>query len=117
MSWEFFNSETRKAIKPHKCTLCGKDIVPGERYTYYAGKWCGEFQQQYLHKTCENILYAYTTDSNEYEWSDNEITEWLYDLHCYDCEKRINDECVIDERTENVLHCPIIRKKYEKEED
>lgn len=96
--------------------MCGKDIVPGERYTYSVGKWCGEFQQQYLHETCENIILAYASYYNEYEWSDYEVAEFLRELECYDCEKYKNDECVIDERTETVFHCPIIRKKYEMEE-
>lgn len=35
----FYHKETRKARKPHKCTECGRAIMPGERYEHIRAKW------------------------------------------------------------------------------
>ncbi len=38
-SWDFRQSYSRKARKPHKCHECDSIIRPGERYVHNAGKW------------------------------------------------------------------------------
>jgi len=52
---------TRKARKVHKCGECGRDIHPGERYSYTWGKWEGDIS---VHKCCAHceVLRAWLGD-------------------------------------------------------
>jgi hypothetical protein len=45
--------EERKARAKHVCDECGGDILPRQKYEYYAGKNDGDF---FVHKTCESCL-------------------------------------------------------------
>ena len=46
----FYQSNYRKARKPHKCAECGKKIQPGELYEYAISVYEGDFTAR---KTCE----------------------------------------------------------------
>lgn len=35
----FYNTEIRKARKPHRCEECNGQILPGEHYEHVVGKW------------------------------------------------------------------------------
>lgn len=48
----FFNRETRKARKPHKCGECRAVIEPGETYEHVRGKW----EEICVFKTCALCL-------------------------------------------------------------
>lgn len=50
---EFLDVLMRTAAKVHKCTECGRDIVPGEKYENVKGKWDGFFD---TFKTCVDCL-------------------------------------------------------------
>ena len=39
---DFYNQKHEKARKSHKCEFCGKEIIPGETYSYESGKFDGE---------------------------------------------------------------------------
>ena len=39
---DFYNQKHVKARKSHKCEFCGKEIIPGEIYSYESGKFDGE---------------------------------------------------------------------------
>lgn len=55
--WEFFADGTRKARKAHRCEECGRDIVPGETYYYYAGRWDGDFCDGKRCQHCEAVTH------------------------------------------------------------
>lgn len=50
---EFYEQETLRARKPHKCVECGRIIQAGETYEYVRGKWDGDFLQFH---TCTHCL-------------------------------------------------------------
>ena len=57
---EFYNSETRKARKQHKCCECGRSISPGDEYIVSSGKYEGEFFSVKTCATCDEILRAFS---------------------------------------------------------
>jgi len=50
---EIYTQKTTKARKIHKCTECKREILPGEKYELFKGKWEGDFQ---TYKTCKDCL-------------------------------------------------------------
>lgn len=49
----FFNSPTDKtAGKDHRCIWCGQKINKGDRYTYHAGVFDGDWQSNHYHPEC-----------------------------------------------------------------
>ena len=38
---DFYNQKHARARKSHKCEFCGKEIIPGETYSYESGKFDG----------------------------------------------------------------------------
>lgn len=52
---EFFSESFRTAAKDHRCRECYRTIAKGERYSYDAGKWNGEFRSV---KTCAHCVVA-----------------------------------------------------------
>ena len=86
--WDFGRVEWRTARKPHKCSLCGKEIQKGERYKHAAGKADGEFYSDNFHKPCAEIfdMYFRAHDGDD-EWCHAWIINWLRD-YCQDyCEQ------------------------------
>jgi len=53
--WEFFEEKNPTARKQHTCGECRRDILPGEKYSYAAGRIEGEFEQ---YKTCAHCRTA-----------------------------------------------------------
>lgn len=43
---DFYNQKHAKARKSHKCEFCGKEIIPGETYSYESGKFDGGENKQ-----------------------------------------------------------------------
>lgn len=50
---EFYNEKVVIARKKHKCSECGAEIKPGDRYEYVFGKWEGD---HFTVKTCIDCL-------------------------------------------------------------
>jgi hypothetical protein len=43
------------AKKKHRCILCGKQIVAGEKYRYSVAVDCGEFYHNHEHEKCADF--------------------------------------------------------------
>lgn len=52
---EFGSKVLRQAKKPHACSECERQILPGEEYEYATGKWEGEMS---TFKTCRHCVAA-----------------------------------------------------------
>ena len=48
---DFYEEEMRTARKEHKCSECGKKILPGDKYAHSTGKTCG-VKEIWTNKTC-----------------------------------------------------------------
>ena len=85
---EFSEIRTPKAKRVHKCTECDRDILPGERYQYYIGKFDGDFCTEKTCSQCAEIRAAFSCE----EWPMfgelwNEIIEFMFPVittACYD---------------------------------
>lgn len=72
---EFYEATIRTARKPHKCEECAGLILPGDRYEYVAGKWCGFLD---TFKTCERCVDIRTWTKNNVPclcWAHGNLTE------------------------------------------
>jgi len=54
-AWKVSEEKNRTARKPHKCTECGREIQPGERYEDFRG-FCDESDRWMRYKTCVDCL-------------------------------------------------------------
>lgn len=63
---EFFRSETRRALKAHKCCECDKPIQYGERYEYASGKCEGDFWTAKTCLVCAEIAEAFSCEGRLY---------------------------------------------------
>lgn len=109
---EFYNRSLPEARKTHTCEFCGKEIQSGEKYSYETGKYEGEFFVRKLCLICEQMLsdFIYESDDNEFDWW--EITDWLRDKYCVDCQNSDeNGDCYDDLFPEN---CERVRKEFMK---
>lgn len=50
------DAEWRKAIKGHRCTYCGEDILKGELYQEQTGVWDGKAFRNKFHSECFDAL-------------------------------------------------------------
>jgi len=50
---DFASEKMLTARKEHKCTECGRAILPGEKYEKLSGRWGYEFE---VFKTCADCL-------------------------------------------------------------
>ena len=109
---EFYTSTYPKARKEYKCDLCGGTIHKGEKYSRYSGKYDGDMFDYKYDLICQNIINSYCEESQDSEYSNDYIQEWLYDKYCYDCKLGVDEDnnCTFIE-----LGCPFIRQYYEKE--
>lgn len=89
---EFYSSYTPIAKKPHTCEMRGGVINPGERYSYEAGKYDGDFFQRKLHLDCLSVLSDFCSEV-DCEFTYDEILDWWRDKHCYRCKKFDDGEC------------------------
>lgn len=53
--FEFGDEEIRTARKTHRCSECGRQILPKERYACFKGKFEDRFE---TYKTCSHCLVA-----------------------------------------------------------
>lgn len=88
-----------KARKVHNCTLCDRNIKPGESYTRRDGKWDDEFFAECYHPVCWTIVNAYwASDMADEMWDSSDVREWLEDKYCWDCmdpDADLDDECEV----------------------
>ncbi len=63
---EFFDVTFPVARKSHKCSECGRKIVPGEKYEYTRGKFDGDFWQEKTCLICAEIADAFYCDGRMY---------------------------------------------------
>lgn len=104
---DFYNQKHVKARKSHKCEFCGKEIIPGETYSYERGKFDGDFFVRKLCEPCFTMLTEFIdyTGEDEFQW--DWIQEWLHDEYCKDDCK---DNC--EYGFSKVQCCPIVREKF-----
>ena len=104
---DFYNQKHAKARKSHKCEFCGKEIIPGETYSYESGKFDGDFFARKLCEPCFTMLAEFIdyTGEDEFQW--DWIQEWLHDEYCKDDCK---DNC--EYGFSKVQCCPIVREKF-----
>ena len=74
---DFYNQKHAKARKSHKCEFCGKEIIPGETYSYESGKFDGhgyydgyKWMDKY-HDTIKNVVAWRIHEPYHPERSDN----------------------------------------------
>lgn len=115
--FEFYTATMPKARKRHKCDLCGKWILPGERYYYTSGKYEGEYITWKNCLTCENIARAYCDHEGENEYTYEEVADYLEDTYCIECEhsRWNNDDC--ENVTDSEVRCPKIRELFKDKEN
>lgn len=90
---DFYQKETRKAGKIHRCEICGRIIRKGQKHIRRISTDCGDFSHLRLHFACDDYLEAacrlaiypedgiYLCEIDEYfEEAPEQITEYREDL-------------------------------------
>lgn len=54
--------EERKAIKPHVCGICGREIVRGTRYVHITDNGSGRFRAMKVHIHCDALMQCAQRD-------------------------------------------------------
>lgn len=114
---EFGKCSYPKARKPHKCDLCGCDIAPGQTYKRYSGKYEGAMFDLKYCLPCSAIIDAYCNETQEREYDEDDINDWLQETECSWCacqkeELPFCDTCY--DTCENIpVSCPYVREKYD----
>lgn len=67
MSYEFFSIREVCAAKPHRCEQCGREISKGEKHTYAAGKFDGDFYSYREHFECRTAWLEVSQFALEYD--------------------------------------------------
>lgn len=95
----FENVVKNKARKVHYCTLCDRNIEPGETFIRRNGKWDAEFFSECYHPVCWMIVNAYwASDMADEMWDSSDVREWLEGKYCRDCldpDADLDDECEV----------------------
>jgi hypothetical protein len=99
---EFMTERIHTARKYYFCFLCGKRIVPGEKYVRSSGKYDGEMFDDKLHPLCKDTIRKYCFDMDKHEYTPDSVMEWLQESVCFDCGK--SDGCEI-----NTMSCQHIK--------
>lgn len=108
---DFYTASMPKARKKHKCDLCGQTIEKGQQYSYFTGKYDGEFFTTRHCLPCSEIIDAYCDRIGEQEYDEDGVQDWLRDTYCDYCEHGSRNE---DDCEEVEFCCPHIRQHYEK---
>lgn len=91
---ELYERRQVTAKRPHKCHLCG-DVIPPET-VYIREKWRDDgFHEVKRHIHCDALLDEYLSDyyCRGYEYTDDEVWEWIRD-RCLDlCGFDAREEC------------------------
>ena len=91
---EFSTLRNYRSMKPRTCDLCGGKINVGERYTRYSGKYDGDFFDHKYHITCNAVIDEYCSRTQECEYDEESISEWLNDEVCCNlCNIDTRDDC------------------------
>lgn len=77
--------EMRTARKPHRCTECGDNIEPGERYEYFYGKFDGERFSYHTCVPCVEIRAFFSCDGSWMWGSVWDDMEHLFDDFHHGC--------------------------------
>ena len=67
------------ARKPHTCTVCYRQIAPGEKYARMAGLDCGEVWTSVECAHCHWLTGEYVDSSGEFEYDQESVREWAVD--------------------------------------
>lgn len=115
---EFYNESKHKSRKKRVCELCGHVINVGDYYYSERGKFEGYFFSRDMHVHCHYIESEFCSEvDDEFSWE--EITDYIQDNYCRDCEHAAcNDDR--DDWTECnyfVTECPKLIKQFSGEED
>lgn len=82
---DFYTSTQHKARKDHVCDLCTTKILKGQDYIKVAGTYAGDFFSHKLHIMCDNHIIMYLEESEENEYSFDEVNNWLREKYCFNC--------------------------------
>ena len=109
----FSRQTKRTARKEHKCWLCGKTIVKGEKYLDLAWMWDGEFGHE---SECMECKPAKLEFSNSYYadegYGPDVMAEWWQTEKCMGCKYYLeNGDCEKSDMT-HYMRC----ENFEKEE-
>jgi len=107
---EFYSDEIHKARKIHRCMLCGHNIEVGEKYHRQAGKYDGDFFDRCLHNECDKMIEEYCSETNENEFDESGVSDWLNDIYCYECDKE--EDCEV-----NTFRCEKIVRNFQEVEE
>ncbi len=66
---------TQKAVKAHRCAVCGKQVEPGETYYRIKGLWEKEWQNWGAHTVCLDIYHDGSGEQEITELSWRELVE------------------------------------------
>lgn len=66
---------TQKAVKTHRCEVCGTQIERGEKYYRIKGLWDKEWQNWGAHTVCLDIFHDGSGEQEVTELSWREIVE------------------------------------------
>lgn len=105
---EFYTHIYPVARKEHKCEFCRQIIPKGKRYSCETGKYDGDMFTRKLCSECSNILQDFCQENgyDEFDWW--EVSDWLQEAYCQDCQNR--EECeIVPEQ------CNAIKKNYSNE--
>lgn len=114
---EFSRVTTPTARKEHKCDLCGRPIMPGEKYVRYAGKADGYMFDTKNHTYCWEIIGAYCEAAQDPYYDDASVLNFVYDSVCAlcPCEDESMDfrsPCVVP-----MMQCEKVRDYFKPKEE
>lgn len=110
---EFFEANTRTAVKKHKCSECRRIIEAGERYEHVAGKWEGCFETFKMCSDCLSIRSSFFCEGYSFGGMLEELGEHI------DCMNgEISGDCIkpLTPRARAIV-CDMIERVWENFED
>jgi len=110
---EFSTVTTPVAKKQYKCSLCGRAINKGEKYSRFEGKNDGEMFSEKHHLFCVDIIDKYCRWAGDQEYDVDSVLEWAHEFGCADCPHAPWKE---DDCDKSVFDCDIARKALGKEQ-
>lgn len=105
---DFYTQRYPVAQKEHECEYCHCIIPKGKRYSYETGKFDGDMFVRKLCPECRAILNDYCNENSDEEFDWWEVSDWLSDIYCSDCQKRENCDCIPEQ-------CDLIKGEFPSE--
>ena len=94
MSSDFYSAKTLTAKKPHKCSVCYKEIEPGQKYIKKAGVHDGDFWSGAECLECQPIITEFcSSDYGDDGYCPEYMEEWWRDIKCPNCKNRYMVPC------------------------